>query len=148
MRIGHLIVTALAGWSFVFAQSGLSVPESQGIVVTGDFNEDGCDDVLLFGVRGSARTYYGQKTKPYFRKGFAWFGPGYRRLRDVPVFVGKHLYAPVLDIRTNTIALQVYAHAYELWQLKKTMHPFVDHLSSAITSVRVCGLGRPHRPVP
>ena len=105
MRIGHLIVTALAGWSFVFAQSGLSVPESHGIVVTGDFNEDGCDDVLLFGVRGSARTYYGQETKPYFRKGFAWFGPGYTRLRDVPVFVGKHLYAPVLDVRTNTIAL-------------------------------------------
>ncbi|MHC4076841.1 MAG: hypothetical protein ACYST0_00215 [Planctomycetota bacterium] len=142
MRIGHLIVAALASSSFAFAQSGLSVPESQGIVVTGDFSDDGCDDALVLGVRGSARNYHGQKAQPYFRKGTMWFGPGYWQLGDVPVFVGKHLYVPVLDVWNSYVALQVYAFVGGSWQLKKAVHLFTGSTQATVTSMRVCGLGR------
>ena len=111
-------------------------------MITGDFDEDGCDDVLVLGVSGKARTYYGQRAKPYFRKGAVWFGPSYGQLGDVPVFVGKHLYVPVLDTVNKTMAVKVYSHGTGSWTFKKTVYLFTNEAKSFITSMRICALGR------
>ena len=72
MQIGHLAAATLATCGLVLAQTGLQIPESPALTVAGDFDGDGCDDVLLFGKWGRSATYYGKKTAPWFTKGLPW----------------------------------------------------------------------------
>ena len=84
MRIGHLAAATLATCGLVLAQRGLPDPESPGLTVAGDFDGDGCDDVLVIGLNGKSATYYGQKTKPWVTKGRPWVMTGFHSLADVP----------------------------------------------------------------
>ncbi|MEE9125833.1 MAG: VCBS repeat-containing protein [Planctomycetota bacterium] len=142
MRIGLLTAATLASCSLALAQNGWGTPECPGIVVSGDFNADGCDDVLVLGIRGPSRTYYGQKAKPYFKAGPQWFREGFMSLGDVPLFVGKHLYLPIRDAWTRTTRIQIYSHKGTLWTADRTVYLTTKSTSAKITSVKITGLGK------
>jgi hypothetical protein len=142
MRIGHLAAVTLAGCSLAAAQDGWCCPESPGIVTAGDFNGDGCDDVLVFGVRGANQTYYGQKTRPYFRKGPNWYWAGFLVLGDAPVFVGQHLYMPCRTDWNGVGEIRVYSHQGGVWTQKKSIYLPTSSQSGYVSSLKIAPLGK------
>lgn len=145
MRIGHLVAATLAGCSGVLAQagasSGWSCPESPGIVTTGDFDGDGCDDVLVMGIQGVNRTYYGQKEPPYFKKGPKWNNPGFMTLADAPVFVGKHVYVPIRHDWNGLGQIGVYHHSGNGWVQDQLHYLPTSSQNGYVTSVKIAPLG-------
>ncbi len=143
MRIGLLAAVTLASCSLALAQNGWSTPESPGIAVSGDFNADGCDDVLILGVGGNSRTYYGQKAKPYFKAGLRWLSTGFMNLADVPLFVGNRLYLPVRDLWTRTSRIEIYSHDNNtLWTHDRTVQLTTTSTAGNINSIKITGLGK------
>ncbi len=59
MRLALLTTWCLMAGAPAKAQGDFPTPEGSGLLVSGDFNDDGFDDVLVFGreLTGEARTY-------------------------------------------------------------------------------------------
>lgn len=145
MRFGHLVAVTLSGCSAVLAQGSLEgwhCPESPGIVTNGDFNGDGCDDVLVMGIQGGNRTYYGQKQSPYFKKGPMWNWPGFMTLADVPVFVGKHVYVPMRSDWNGIAQVNVYSHRGNSWMQDRIVYLPTASMNGYVTSVKIAPLGK------
>lgn len=142
MRIGHLAVVVSASCSLALAQDGWSCPESPGIATTGDFNDDGCDDVLLLGIHGASRTYYGQKASPYFKAGPKWNWAGFMLLADTPVFVGKHLFLPFRDHWSGSGQIRIYSHQDNRWNHDRTISLPTSTQSGYVSSMKITALGK------
>jgi len=111
-------------------------------VTAGDFNGDGCDDLLVLGIRGISRTYYGQKTSPYFKAGPKWPWTGFMTLGDTPVFVGNHLYVPVRDDWTGLGQISVYSHQNSHWTQSRIIYLSTSYKSGYVSSLKIAPLGK------
>ncbi|MHC4516428.1 MAG: FG-GAP repeat domain-containing protein [Planctomycetota bacterium] len=111
-------------------------------MVSGDFNADGCDDVLVLGIRGASRAYYGQKTKPYFKQGPLWYRAGFMTLGDAPAFVGNHLYMPIRDPWTSANQIEVYSHRGTAWSHDRTVYLTTSSTTATVSSIKITGLGK------
>ena len=111
-------------------------------MAAGDFNADGCDDVLVLGIRGASRTYYGQKASPYFKAGPKWTWAGFMTLGDTPVFVGKHLYMPVRDDWTGQGQIGIYSHRNNLWIQDRIIYLPTSNKSGYVSSLKITSLGK------
>lgn len=117
------------------------IPEAPGVTVAGDFDGDGCDDVLILGVTGLNRTYLGMRQKPYLRRGPAWPFFGMWALADAPQFVGGHLYVPTKQL-PGVFDVRVFALRGKAWQLRRVVPLSPSSPIYPVTSARVTAFHR------
>jgi FG-GAP-like repeat len=138
MRAAVSIVITISTLTFLSSQSApFQVPESPGVLAIGDFDADGCDDVIVFGAITKSRTYFGRKLAPHLVRGPDWPFDQLWKLMDVPVFAGGYLYVPVTTLVATMCEVRVYRLVNGAWTHKKTMRIAARSPGSAINSLKL-----------
>ncbi len=116
------------------------VPEAPGVLVSGDFDADGIDDVIVFGVIAQSRTYFGRRKAPHLVRGPSWPFHQLWSLMDVPLFVGGYLYVPVTTIAAAMCEMRVYHLVKGRWTHKATMLISSRSPATKINSLKIHAL--------
>lgn len=116
-------------------------PHHAGLLVAGDYDADGVDDVLVIPPNHPARIYRGSKVFPHLVAGPKVALPT-PFPSDLPVFAGGHLYVPT----TRSTMGKGYLHVYRPGRRGLLPHRVVqlDELdpTSVVNSVRLARLDR------
>ncbi len=126
------------------AQGDFETPEGSGLLVSGDFNADGYDDLLLIGrtLTGDSRTFFGQPTAPHFTLGPTRNDPSWWNIIDAPVFVGGFLYIPKVVYKRGNSFIEVFRYHGGNWQLHSTLAIYSKSTLSVVGSIKITPAGK------